>query len=201
MKALFIFVSVILLSGCATGIDPDKYNPDPVSPKEFTQCHGYSCTQKSPTGFTDKEWASIQAVFKINAAKDAAEERSKIAAAIAKMERIIGSKTGTSEDLRMAVTFKENLNQLDCIDETVNTTHYLQMLQDAGLLKFHEPALPTHRGYFIDGRWPHNTAVIRQKEGNVLYVVDSFYRANGEEPYILLRKDWLAGWRPAGANQ
>ena len=75
------------------------------------------------------------------------------------------------------------------------------MLQKAGLLKFHETALPTHRGYLFDGRWPHNTAVILEVKTGKMFVVDSFYRANGGEPYIVTRADWLAGWRPPGATQ
>ncbi len=200
MKYFFSGFLVFLLAGCATGIDPQKYNPAPATPEHFVQCHGYSCTSKSQTGFTAAEWNAITALFK-PPAKTAAQERSKIAAAIAMMERQIGAKTGTSEDLPLAGPFKESIYQLDCIDETINTTHYIRFLQDAGLLRFHEIAPPTHRGYLVDGRWPHNTAVIREKATGTLYAVDSFYRSNGDEPYIKLREDWLNGWRPPGANQ
>lgn len=197
---IFTVLLALCLCACSTGIDTKKYNAAAYTPESFTVCHGYSCTHKSKAGFSDKEWNSIAAIFKKKPAKDAAGERGKIGYAIAKMETYAGAKTGTDIDLPMAVSFKENIQQMDCIDETVNTTHYLEMLQGAGLLTFHEPALPTHRGYFIDGRWPHNTAVIQEKGGD-LWVVDSFYRANGEEPYILPRADWLAGWKPPGANQ
>lgn len=189
---------VLVLCGCATGINPDKYNADQATREGFQLCHGYSCTYKSAAGFTDVEWKKIAKNFP---AKTSEAERSKIGKAIAMMEGFSGAKTGTSVDLPMAVSFKENNQQLDCIDETVNTTHYIEFLQEAGLLKFHGVAEPTHRGYFIDGRWPHNTAVIREKETGMLFAVDSFYRANGEEPYILPRQDWLAGWKPPGANQ
>lgn len=187
-----------MLGACATGINPDKYNAEKTTRESFKLCHGYSCTYKSAAGFSDDEWKRIVKIFP---AKTAEEERSKIGRAIAMMEGFSGAKTGTSADLPMAVSFKENNYQLDCIDETVNTTHYIEFLQGAGLLKFHEITEPTHRGYFIDGRWPHNTAVVREKDSGMLFVVDSFYRANGEEPYILPRQDWLAGWKPPGANQ
>lgn len=201
MKPILLLSALLALSSCATGISPQKYNSDPVSPESFSLCHGYSCTHKSAAGFTPKEWKSIAAIFKTKPAKDAKAERSKIGRAIAKMESYSGSKTQTAQDLPMAVGFKENIYQLDCIDETVNTTHYIQMLQQAGLIRYHEIADPTHRGYFIDGRWPHNTAVVREKTDGALWVVDSFYRANGEEPYILPRSEWLAGWKPPGATQ
>lgn len=195
---MLLMTTIFFLFGCATGIDPNKYNPDKAAREDFKLCHGYSCTYKSETGFTDAEWGSVTALFP---AKDAVEERSKIGQAIATMERFSGVKTGTSADLPMAVSFKENNYQLDCIDETINTTHYVGFLQQAGLLKFHEITEPTHRGYFIDGRWPHNTAVIKEKNSGALFAVDSFYRGNGEEPYIVPRQSWLAGWKPPGANQ
>jgi hypothetical protein len=195
------FLLPLLLCACATGINTAKYNDAPVKPESFTICHGYSCTYKSKAGFNDKEWKTIKLVFTKKPAKDAGVERRKIAQAIATMEGYTGKKTGTSEDLPMAGAFKESDLQLDCIDETVNTTQYLGMLHKAGLLKFHEPAEPTHRGYLFDGRWPHNTAVMREKASGMLWSVDSFYRGNGQQPYIVPRTDWLAGWRPAGANQ
>lgn len=201
MRKILLSMIVLFLAGCATGINPDKYNPDEATRQDFKLCHGYSCTYKSAAGFTKTEWEKVRSIFGKDGAKDAASERSKIGQAIAMMEGFSGAKTGTSGDLPMAGAFKENNYQMDCIDETINTTHYVGFLQQDGLLKYHEITDPTHRGYFIDGRWPHNTAVIREKDSGMLFVVDSFYRGNGEEPYILPRQDWLAGWKPPGANQ
>lgn len=115
------------------------------------------------------------------------------------MERIIGVKTGTKADMARASMPIKTPYQQDCIDETVNTTHYLGFLHDAGLLKFHTPGLPVHRGYFING-WPHNTASIVDLADQQQYVVDSYYTANGEPPYIMKREVWLGGWRPADAR-
>jgi hypothetical protein len=196
----FFLLSCLALAACSTGISTQKYNNAPATPDSFVLCHGYSCTSKTPTGFTNAEWMAVESVFE-PAPKTAEDERSKIGRALALMERQIGAKTGTDEDIGAAVTRKTSRLQLDCIDETVNTTHYVGFLQKAGWLKFHEITEPTHRGYFIDGRWPHNTAVIREKETGTLWAVDTFYRPNGEEPYILPRADWLAGWKPPGATQ
>ena len=200
MKNLVPLGLALSLCACSTGLPIKNYTNDPVARGQFTLCHGYSCTHKSKAGFAPREWNSVAALFK-GRVNDAPTERSIIARAIARMEEISGAKTGTAQDLPMAGAFKESDAQMDCIDETINTTHYLGLLQDAGLLRFHEVAEPTHRGYLLDGRWPHNTAVMREKDGGKLWAVDAFYRANGEEPYIVPREQWLAGWRPAGANQ
>lgn len=196
LMLMFFFVTA-----CATGIPIKKYNDLPAEPQAFTLCHGYSCTQKSAAGFSDAEWKNVLATFRSNPAKDAAAERVKIGKAIALMERYSGAKTGTDDDDAEATGRKRNRMQLDCIDETINTTHYIGFLEKAGALKFHESAEPTHRGYLIDGKWPHNTAVIRDTVSGELFVVDSFYRKNGEEPHIMPRTTWLAGWKPPGSKQ
>lgn len=195
---LFTMICCVILGGCSTGIDPRKYSDMTAPPDRFAVCHGYSCTSQTVTGFSNVEWKRVSKPFPAGTARD---ERHKIAAAIASMERIAGQKTGTDQDKGQAGMVKASTLQMDCIDETVNTTRYLEFLAKAGLLKFHEVAAPTHRGYLVDGRWPHNAAVIRDKATKILYVVDSFYRDNGQEPYIVLREDWLNGWKPPGARQ
>lgn len=201
MKNLALFVLPFVLVACSTGIPIKKYNDLPAQPQAFTLCHGYSCTQKTEAGFSDAEWNNVLAIFRSNPAKDSAAERIKLGKAIALMERYSGAKTGTDDDDAEATGSKRNKMQLDCIDETINTTHYVGFLQKAGALKFHEVADPTHRGYLIDGKWPHNTAVVRDTSTGELFVVDSFYKKNGEEPYIMPRETWLDGWKPAGSKQ
>lgn len=201
MKKLSLLILPIALAACSTGLPIHKYNNLPAAPQAFTLCHGYSCTQKSAAGFSEAEWNSVLAIFRSNPAKDSAAERAKIGKAVALMERYSGAKTGTDDDDPEATGSKRNKMQLDCIDETINTTHYIGFLQKAGALKFHEVADPTHRGYLIDGKWPHNTAVMRDTGNGELFVVDSFYRKNGEEPHIMPRATWLAGWKPPGSKQ
>jgi hypothetical protein len=195
-KILAFVVLSFLLSGCATGIQLSKYAPQDQPKDDFTFCHGYSCTYKQQTGFSKQEWNSVAAVFK-PAAKTPEAERSKIAKAIARMETIIGKKTNTGQDTGEALSIKQNKYQMDCLDETVNTSRYLAFLYEAGLFKFHQYSAPVHRGYFIDGEWPHNTATIQEIKTGRQFVVDSFYRPNGQEPYILPREVWLKGWKPS----
>ena len=193
----FLFL-VFFLGACATGIPIHKYNDHNSAKESFMLCHGYSCTHKSKAGFTPEEWRGVAALFP---AASAAAERVAIGRAIALMERHAGAQTGTDEDDAEAVGIKTSPRQMDCIDETINTTAYLNFLQQENLLRFHEVWEPAHRGYILDGTWPHNTAVIRDKENGFLWAVDSFYRANGGEPYIVPRADWLSGWKPPGAKQ
>jgi hypothetical protein len=192
---LSLCAASLTLAACSTGIQVKKYNPGEASRHDFKQCRGFGCTYLHETKFTEAEWKRVVAVFKTKPAKTAEQERSKIAAAIAMMERIIGVKTGASADVGQATMTNKTPHQLDCIDETTNTTHYLSFLEDDGLLKFHRLGNPVHRGYFING-WPHNTATVRELETNAQYVIDSYYRDNGVKPDILPVKTWLSGWKP-----
>ena len=85
---------------------------------------------------------------------------------------------------------------MDCIDETVNTALYLILLNEKRPFRFHDLHDPVHRGYFIDGRWPHNSAAIQDKKTKEIFVIDSYYKANGRTPHIVLLDKWFAGWRP-----
>ena len=50
--------------------------------------------------------------------------------------------------------------QMDCIDESTNTRGFLLYLAERGLLKFHKVGRNVSRGFFVDGRYPHLTAII-----------------------------------------
>lgn len=194
-KVLSLLAVCFAVGACSTGIQVKKYNPGEAVREDFKQCRGFGCSYLHETKFTKDEWKKIAAVFKTKPAQTAAEERIRIAEAIGLMERIIGAKTGAKADIGQASMTHKTPYQMDCIDETTNTTHYLQFLQEDGLLKFYKLGNPVHRGYFING-WPHNTATIRELSNNDQYVVDSYYRDNGVKPDIMPADEWLGGWRP-----
>ena len=85
---------------------------------------------------------------------------------------------------------------MDCIDETVNTDLYLSFLQTAGVFKFHEKTGPLHRGYFVDGMWPHNTAAAVERDSGAVYAIDSYYHDNGVKIDAVEKDVWLDRWRP-----
>lgn len=190
-----IILSLICVACGSTGINLYPYTDHGATREQFRLCHGQGCTERTAAGFTNSEWKKISAIFKPSP-KSSKVERERIAKAIAMMEQISGKKTGTAADKGEAKAPKSDTYQMDCIDETVNTNLYLNFLSRAGLLKYHTPARHIHRGYFVDGTWPHNTATIKEIKSGTVYVVDAFYRDNGQVPYILPAHEWLKGWRP-----
>ncbi len=165
------------------------------TPESIRHCHAYGCQRISNINITKKDWRKITAIFRPRA-KNAAAERLKIAKAIGLFERTVGPLAGTQFDERGTFR-KTGNNQLDCVDESTNTTTYISLLENAGLLKFHTLAGPTMRFPIVHaGRWPHQTAVIRETGSGILYAVDSWFRDNGAEADIIPLKEWKQGWKP-----
>jgi hypothetical protein len=80
--------------------------------------------------------------------------------------------------------------QMDCLDTTANTVSLLLVLEDMGLLTHHRLDRPQSRGIFLDGRYPHFSAVIRETGSDARWVVDPWTRAPGQQPDILPLDLW-----------
>lgn len=198
-KVVFSLLMCLCLSACKTtqgeGIDLSLFHGEKKqTPARFSVCSGYGCAFQSKARLSAEEWNLIRGKF--SGADDAAQEREAIAAAIALLEDMTGQKTGTHEDKARASIFGHDRYQMDCVDEAINTSLYLDFIESGGLLKWHDVALPLRRGHFIDGGWPHNTAAIREKKSGQVYAVDSWYGKNGDPPGIVPAEIWLSGWRP-----
>ncbi|MCC7304871.1 MAG: hypothetical protein IT558_01275 [Alphaproteobacteria bacterium] len=189
------------LAGCAGTSDSYKMYlqkrglTEAPTTKSFQHCHGYGCQVVSDIALTKKEWQSIERIFKPKA-RNAEKEREKIKKAIGLFEKLAGAKDGTSEDI--AGTFrKTGRNQLDCVDESTNTTLYLSLLESQKLLRFHTLRPPMMRLPIINaGRWPHQTAVIVETKTGIPYAVDSWFHDNGTDAEIIDLKTWKEGWKP-----
>ncbi len=114
-------------------------------------------------------------------------EKQQIRQAIALMETISGSIIGTSIDKAENYSGQDLPYQQDCIDESTNTFQYLLALQNRNLLLWHQVDLKKRRIVWLASHW---TAVIRQINTNEYFAVDSWYRDNGEMPYIQKLEDW-----------
>lgn len=165
----------------------------------FSVCHGYSCRLKTSVRLESSEWEKAKSY--LTQSSSPKEERKKISKSIAYLEKVIGKKAGTDIDEAKSVPFQFDPKQQDCIDETVNTTTYLKMLEKEKLFQWHRVSQPRRRGFFYDGAWPHNTAVIQEKKSNKEYTVDTWFHQNGEPPEIVPIEKWVKGYDPHKVNQ
>lgn len=196
LKKLVLLIALLCLSGCSNNSQflVHQYGHPSPSPQEYYVCHGYGCIQRSTIHLSEHDWQTIKAIF-AHTAVSANQERKQIAQAIQKFESIAGKLIGTDADKPESPVLFFNPQQQDCIDETINTATYLNLLDQHQLLKFHKPGDAARRGFFIDGDWPHNTAVIIETESKQAYAVDSWFRANAEPPVIIPLELWRSGWR------
>lgn len=158
-------------------------------------CHGYDCTYKTRIELTSPDWQRITSAFK-RAAASPANERKAIAQAIQVFEERSTRVIGVRDKPKMQFGQSRIRGQMDCVDESLNTDMLIRALAARSLLRHHRPATRTSRGIFLDGRYPHWTAVIVDP-GKTAWAVDSWYEAGGKPPRILP----LSQWKQQGFNE
>lgn len=197
MRHAVSLAALLLLAGCGATITPQGYlaknNLPEASSNGFPHCRGYGCHVVEKVVLDKKEWPRIGKNFP---AKSPETERAAIAAAIGQFESIVGPITGTQGDV--AGTYVQpGPYQLDCIDESTNTTVYLMLLQEKNWLKFHDVKAPNTRvpfglGVFVS----HRTAVIEDRVTKKQYAVDSWFHDNGKPAEVVPLSIWKARWHP-----
>ena len=138
---------------------------------------------------TASQWQSIRDLF--TADTSPSEERENIRLSIALLESTVGAITGTWRDLAGNVAGAGQFGQLDCISESRNTTTFLHLLFDDGLLKWHDIEERRVRSPLIFN--VHWTAVIVDRSTSEHFAVDSWFLDNGQPPVIQPLTDWLLG--------
>lgn len=199
-KSASILILCLALSACA-GSGDGRYAPylarkgvTRLAPDGFDHCHGYGCRLIGKAALTDGDWQDIEPLFVAN--RSAEEERVAIASAIGIFEQKIGERTGTSAD-KGGTYVQLGDNQHDCVDESVNTTIYLSLLDGHGLLRHHTAGTPTARiPPFSRGLGPHQTAIITDTGSSDRFAVDSWFHDNGVPAEIVPLDAWFFGWRP-----
>ncbi len=164
----------------------------PPSTSAIIVCHGFGCRIHTEIAMGAADRAHLAQMFS-GAKGSAAAERSAIANAGQWFDRRIGPATGTTHHIARAgyEHFTEAENQFDCIDTSRNTTTLLLLLDQLGLLKFHRVEQTVARGGFLDGRWPHATAVITDLKTQVKWAVDPWVHPAGEKPDVKPLETWL----------
>ena len=154
-------------------------------------CHGFGCQFRSEVGLTSGDRATLARLLAAGKAS-AASERRAVAAAGAWFDRRIGQVAGTKGHVaRAGRNYMFDKRQFDCIDASRNTTSLLLVLENLKLLHHHDVAVPVARGYLIDGRPPHVTAVLKEKKSGIEWAVDSWTRSYGQAPEIMPLSRWM----------
>lgn len=170
-----------------------RYEVPPPTPSQVVVCHGFACKFRTPVVLRSDDIARLRAIMRGGHGSAKAEIQA-IAEAVAWFERRIGPHTGTSRRTPRAGPDQAGIrSEADCIDESVNTTTLLLLLSDLELLRFHAVAGPEARGYLVDFRYPHATAVIENRTTGARWAIDPWTKRNGHRPDTLPIEVWLRG--------
>ena len=168
--------------------------PNPTL-SDFTVCHGFNCSERSPAIISGDQWRRVTAVFKPRA-KNARHERQQIAQGLAVIQTIVGPQTGTdahqwTHKNMFVIPNGGDLTQLDCIDTSVNTWTYMMLMERSRLFAFHRVA-PLSYGPV------RNTAVLKEINGGY-FAIDASLVDVGVPPPIMPLATWLGSWPPDSA--
>jgi hypothetical protein len=162
----------------------------PPTTSSVNICHGFGCKYRDELGLTPQDWKTLASMLAAGKA-NAAAERKAIGNAGAWFDRRMGPVAGTTGHVARANRYYMfDKRQMDCVDSSRNTTSLLLVLDELKLLRYHEVAEPVARGYLIDGRPPHVTAVLVEKATGTEWSVDSWTRSYGQAPEIMQLSQW-----------
>jgi len=185
---LLVGFAMPLWAGKEQGVEAPSF----VAMNAIPVCYDFACKNKSIVDLPLNEWQEVAGWFHPQA-ESPEQEREQIKKAIGWMEVLIGRHTPTHKDLAFDLPQTEDdishlfPGQQDCIDEAVNTTTYLRLLELNGLFKHHVVIEQAYRSAIFDQHW---AGQIRELESGTRYVVDSWFQPNGYLPVIQNSEDW-----------
>ena len=149
----------------------------------ITVCHGFGCNFKSVISLSAAEWHSA-ANWLNQDSVDAKTEREHIRHAIGWMEVLVGRHGPGRKDRALDLQYVDyRIGQMDCIDESINTTTYLTLFEQSGLLRWHRVIERIQRRAMINAHW---SSQIEDIVSGKRYVVDSWFQDNGTVSYTHL---------------
>ncbi|WP_439529159.1 hypothetical protein [Pannonibacter sp.] len=195
-RLVLALLPVFGLAGCAAQSSSsatgwyDSQNGVMPRPERVYICHAFGCARKTPVDLGRRDLNRLQAFLRSGAASPAAE-RAAVARAVAWMESRVAVQVGSQNDRGgLDLQGAGVPGQMDCIDEATNTTSLLLLVEARGWLRHHSVRAPVARGFLLDGRYPHATAVLRETKGRD-YAIDSWPKANGLPPVVQPLDDWF----------
>ncbi|MEM7193988.1 MAG: hypothetical protein AAF402_03500 [Pseudomonadota bacterium] len=196
LSLLALFVSVPVTAEAKNESRGEIYRQGMEAPKNVTLdaipvCYDFGCKNGSVVNLPLTEWQTVAGWFSPSA-KTPAEERNQLQRAVGWMEVLIGRYTPTHNDLAFDLPKDDESKavfpgQMDCIDEAVNTTVYLQLFESMGLMRHHTVIEQAYRKAIFDQHWAGQIAELASGEK---YVVDSWFQPNGHLPVIQKSVHW-----------
>ena len=150
-------------------------------------CHGFGCNIESIISLSTAEWRSVAGWLKANT-PDSSTERDQIRQAIGWMEVLVGRHGPGREDRALDLQHVAyRTGQMDCVDESINTTTYVKLFEKQNLLRWHRVVERIQRRALLDAHW---ASQIEEIQTGDRYVIDSWFQDNGLLPNVQKTEDW-----------
>lgn len=217
---LSVFAAVVGYADCAVAASPSI---DPVDgarisasqplPPEYEInhdgsvtlriCFNWSCSVREIMTFTPSDLALIKSLIATCSGTGLHDRLQKVRIGIWQMELLAQKyQPLLANDLAINDFEAEAMGRMDCVDNSSNTTTYLNILQDLGELTGWRVSAPKVRRLF-DVTAVHWTAVIIDTQSGRPWSVDSWYRPNGHLPMVMPLQSWIdekKAWEPPFAR-
>jgi hypothetical protein len=205
LRSVPVIMLAASLSACVSGGGSDPrihyvaFDAEPPRGNRITVCHAYTCKMQTPYTFSRQDIAEIRAVMaKVKKGDTPAEERRAVAYAIAHIEVKIGRKLGIKDRAGMQFTASGDPEQLDCVDVATNTTSYLLVMKENGLIKYHTVEGTMSKENLAKGfaqlnpvkYWPHWSAILKDTTTGQKWAVDRWPFDQGENPAVQKVEEW-----------
>lgn len=189
IRLLSLTLLLPVLGACTSASSNYSAALESVAASRLTVCHGYNCYFRTHLALGESDMKRISAIM-ASGAQSPSAERDAVGRAIAFYEDRAGDAIGVRDRAKSTLDEGGTKGQMDCIDESTNTRTFMLLLEKKGLLRHHTVQSNVSRGFFLDARYPHSTAVLKEKPGGKLWAVDSWYEPMGGRPDILALSQW-----------
>jgi hypothetical protein len=181
----------LLLSACATYAPVEQRVIGEPSPDAFTLCYGDECEVSADTGLSGEEWKEIVLLFKsVNSAET---ERDTLARAIRMFEQYTNGRIRNVSREGSGFDSKRGAQPVDRYDVAVNTSTYLHILRNYGLLKYHKPRdIIRKTGFHLTD--VDQTATIVDITTGLYYAVDAWPVKQSVPVQVVPQELWIRGW-------
>jgi len=175
-----------------------------ASAETVTICYNYGCQAEAEARYSAEQLAQVGAL--LGAAQNPADERERLAPAIGWLLGWAGQQTPIAADRGGNYADDGVFGRMDCIDHATTTTRLLQLIEQRGWLQFHQVVAPVRRvRYLFAVHFSAQIEEIRVPAADpqataepARFVVDSWFRDNGQPAVVMPLANWRDGDEPGG---
>jgi hypothetical protein len=162
-------------------------------------CFNWSCSRREILRFTSDDMALVKKRMATCSGTSLYDRLQRVRIGVWQLE-LLAEKHQPLLANDLAINEHEEAveGRTDCVDNSSNTTTYLNILRDTGGLQGWAVSQPKVRKRF-DVNAVHWTAVIVDIETGAAWSVDSWFRPNGHLPIVMPLRSWRRerkGWEP-----